>query len=70
MFKSFGPLELILVLAIVMLVFGAGKLPSIGRSLGQSIREFRKGFQSTDEEKSSSQEHASKDNNTSTTARH
>ena len=37
-----GPVELILVLAIALILFGPGKLPEIGRSLGSSIREFRK----------------------------
>jgi sec-independent protein translocase protein TatA len=33
--------ELLIVLFIVIVIFGAGKLPEIGRGLGQSIREFR-----------------------------
>jgi sec-independent protein translocase protein TatA len=35
-----GP-ELLIILVIVMMVFGAGKLAGIGKSLGQGIREFR-----------------------------
>jgi sec-independent protein translocase protein TatA len=35
-------MELILILAIVLLIFGAGKLPQIGKAMGQTIREFRK----------------------------
>ncbi len=42
MFKSLGPLELGIILAIVILVFGAGKLGDIGGALGKSIHEFRK----------------------------
>ena len=34
--------ELVIILAIVLLVFGAGKLPSIARDLGRSITEFKK----------------------------
>ena len=37
-----GPMELILLLAIVLLVFGPGKLPEVGKSVGNAIREFRK----------------------------
>lgn len=37
-----GPVELAIVLVIVLLIFGAGKLPQIGNALGKSIREFRK----------------------------
>lgn len=37
-----GPLELVIILVIVMLIFGVGKLSDIGGALGKSIREFRK----------------------------
>jgi len=36
------PAHLILVLVLVLIVFGPGKLPSLGKSLGDGIREFRK----------------------------
>ena len=36
-----GAPELVVILAIVLIVFGAGKLPQIGGALGRSIREFR-----------------------------
>ena len=39
---SLGPTELILVLLIVIIVFGVGKLPEVGGALGRGIREFRK----------------------------
>ena len=38
---SLGPTELIIVLAIVMLLFGAAKLPKLARSLGESAKEFK-----------------------------
>ena len=34
--------ELILILVVVLLIFGAGKLPQIGGAIGKGIREFRK----------------------------
>jgi sec-independent protein translocase protein TatA len=37
-----GPTELIIVLVIVMIIFGVGKLPEIGGAMGKAIREFRK----------------------------
>lgn len=37
-----GPGELILILAIVLVIFGAGRLADVGGSLGKGIREFRK----------------------------
>lgn len=44
MFRSFGIWELLLVLLIIILVFGATRLPQIGEALGKAIRNFRKGF--------------------------
>jgi sec-independent protein translocase protein TatA len=38
------PTHLILILVIVLIVFGPGKLPEVGGSLGKSIREFKRGF--------------------------
>jgi sec-independent protein translocase protein TatA len=42
MFRQIGPLEIGLILIILLVVFGAGKLPQVGRALGKSISEFRK----------------------------
>jgi len=39
---SVGPWELILILAIALIIFGPGKLPEVGRSLGKTINEFRR----------------------------
>ena len=38
-----GPTELIIVLVIVLIVFGAGRLPEVGGALGKGIRAFRRG---------------------------
>ncbi len=38
---NLGPTELIIVLVIVLIIFGVGRLPEIGGALGKSIREFR-----------------------------
>ncbi len=37
----FGPMELIIILAICLLLFGAKKLPEVGSGLGKGIREFK-----------------------------
>ena len=37
-----GPWELILLLVIVLIIFGPGKLPDIGNAVGKGIREFRR----------------------------
>lgn len=49
MFRSFGPLELLLVLGVVLLLFGATRLPKLAQSMGQAIREFRKSASETQE---------------------
>lgn len=36
-----GPLELIIILVIVILIFGAGRLAELGGALGKTVREFR-----------------------------
>lgn len=38
-----GPLEIGLILLIIIIVFGVGKLPQVGGAIGQSIRQFRLG---------------------------
>ncbi|PIP68435.1 MAG: twin-arginine translocase TatA/TatE family subunit [Candidatus Omnitrophica bacterium CG22_combo_CG10-13_8_21_14_all_43_16] len=43
-----GMPELILILVICLLVFGASKLPEIGRNLGKGIGEFKKGMKDDD----------------------
>ena len=47
---GFGHLEILVILVIVLIVFGASKLPQIGSGLGQAIRNFKKGVADTDEE--------------------
>lgn len=37
-----GPLEIGLILIIVLIVFGVGKLPEVGGAIGKGMREFRK----------------------------
>jgi|PlaIllAssembly_1097288.scaffolds.fasta_scaffold400557_2 sec-independent protein translocase protein TatA len=43
MLPNIGMSELLVVLVIVMVIFGAGKLPEIGAGLGKAIRGFKKG---------------------------
>ena len=50
MFKQLGPTELLIILAIVLLLFGVGRLSKIGGELGQGIRAFREGLKSGGEE--------------------
>lgn len=48
-----GVPELLIILVIFILVFGVGKLPQIGKALGQGIREFREGTQGPEEDDTS-----------------
>jgi sec-independent protein translocase protein TatA len=43
-----GPPELILILVIILVIFGAGKLPSVLGSLGKGVREFRDASEGND----------------------
>jgi len=45
-----GPQQVLIILLVVILLFGAKKLPALARSLGQSIGEFKKGRQELDDE--------------------
>ena len=45
MFPKFGPLELTLILIIVVMLFGVGKLPELFGAVGRGVREFRKNSQ-------------------------
>jgi sec-independent protein translocase protein TatA len=45
-----GPFEIIVILVIVVLLFGAKKLPELGSSVGKSIKNFKKGVADTDED--------------------
>ncbi|MDY7017088.1 MAG: twin-arginine translocase TatA/TatE family subunit [Nitrospirota bacterium] len=44
-----GTTELILILAVVMIIFGAGKLPEVGSALGKGIRGFKKSLNEKEE---------------------
>jgi sec-independent protein translocase protein TatA len=43
--RNIGGPEVILILVVVLLIFGAAKLPQLARSLGASAKEFRKGIE-------------------------
>lgn len=45
-----GASELAIILVIVLIIFGVGKLPEIGGSLGKGIRNFKKGIKGDEEE--------------------
>lgn len=45
---SLGAPELLILLAIVLVIFGASRLPKLARSMGQASREFREGSESNE----------------------
>ena len=47
---NIGPLEIIVVLIIVLIVFGPKRLPEMGRSLGKGIREFKESITGNDKD--------------------
>lgn len=51
MFQNFGITEILLVLVIVVLVFGVGRISKVAKELGSSIRSFREGLKGDEEEK-------------------
>jgi len=45
-----GPWEIALVLVIILIVFGVGKLPQVGGAIGKGLRSFKRGQRGEDEE--------------------
>lgn len=58
MFRNFGATELLIILLIVLLVFGAKKLPGLARSLGASAKEFKEGIEQGSDEPEAAQSDA------------
>jgi sec-independent protein translocase protein TatA len=52
MFGTLGLPELLVIFAIILVVFGAGKLPQLGKGLGEGISNFRDGLKGRDDKKS------------------
>ena len=48
---NLGGAELIIILVIVLLIFGVGRIARVGKELGTGIREFRKGLSGDDQPK-------------------
>lgn len=50
MFGRLGPLEIGLIVLIILIVFGAGKLPQVGGAVGKGLRAFRRGQSGEEDE--------------------
>ena len=46
-----GPLEIIIILVIILIIFGVGRLPEVGGGIGKGLREFRSGLKGDDVDK-------------------
>ena len=51
MLSRLGPWEIVLILIVVLFVFGVGKLPEAGKSIGRAIHEFKKSLRDESSEK-------------------
>ena len=47
---SLGPMEIILIVAALLLLFGGRKIPELMKGIGQGIKEFKKASRTTDDE--------------------
>lgn len=56
LFGPVGPTELILIILIVVIIFGARRLPELGKSLGEGIKNFKKSITSKEKESDSKDE--------------
>ena len=61
MFGGLGMPELIIILVIILIIFGAGKLPQIGEGMGKAIRNFKKATKETESKEPDKIEEGKKD---------
>ncbi len=52
MFGTLGPPEILIILAVLVLLFGAKKLPELAKGMGQAIKEFKHGLSELNEDDS------------------
>jgi sec-independent protein translocase protein TatA len=53
---NLGPMELVLILVVALLLFGAGRIASVGKGFGQAIRQFKEGIREEPEAKKASED--------------
>lgn len=56
MFSNIGLPEILIILLVVLLLFGAKKIPELAKGLGRGIKEFKKGASEDDNEKTADKE--------------
>lgn len=65
MFERLGAPELLIILFIVLLIFGVGRLPQVGSSIGKAMREFRNGLSGDEAQKKEAEEESATKKKTS-----
>jgi sec-independent protein translocase protein TatA len=60
LFGPVGPTELILIVLIIVIIFGARRLPELGKSLGEGIKNFKRSIGGKEEKEKETQEDKSK----------
>jgi len=53
---ALGPMEIILIVAVILLLFGGRKIPELMRGLGQGMKEFKKASKVEDDDKDSKED--------------
>ncbi len=66
MFSQIGPIQIVIILVIVLLLFGVGKLPQVGKGMGQAINEFKSAINNKTGRTDSDSDSDSGDQNTDT----
>jgi sec-independent protein translocase protein TatA len=69
MFRSIGPVEIGIILIIILIIFGVGKLPQIGGAIGKGIHEFRRATRGESTEEKTSEVKSTTDNENKTLKR-
>ena len=60
MLLGMGPMELIVILIVVLVIFGPKNLPKLGKSLGQTVKNVREGMEEDDEDEAEEEKPAKK----------
>ncbi len=55
-----GPLEIVIILVIILIIFGVGRLPEVGSGIGKGLREFRSSLKGEDDDEAKEESEDSK----------
>lgn len=61
MFNKIGPMEIALIVVVALLIFGPSKLPQLGKSVGETLKEFKKSMKAVKEDVSLDEPEPKKD---------